>query len=383
MSLLIRTIDARQRTPFVASGTGCVSVVIPCFNYAHYLPDSIGSVLAQEGVEVDVIVVDDASTDDSIATARAFDSRIRILANEINSGPVITFNRGLAQAQGEFIVRLDADDLLTPGSLLRAVALMQAEPDVGLVYGHPLHFSGETRPAARTTATSWTIWKGTDWLAARCAAGNNVITSPEVVMRRSIVERVGGQRSLAHTHDMEMWLRIAAYADVAYVNGADQAWHREHVASLSTQAQDPLVILTEIRDAFDVLFMEVGPDVPGSDQLHAHARRAVARQALAYARRDLDRGVVSADARRLAKLALSCDPEIVDLPEGRSFAAARGRAECLPRPVAALAGLVPRLRRWLEERRQKECWARTGVYERLLIYQLAEAARGTDEGWDK
>ena len=66
-------------------------------------------------------------------------------------------------------------------------------------------------------------------------------------MRRSIIDRIGGQRPLAHTHDMEMWLRIAAYADVAYVNGAYEAWHREHAASLSKKAEDRLVILTEIR----------------------------------------------------------------------------------------------------------------------------------------
>lgn len=364
---------ARRATPHPLSAPATVTVVIPCYNYARYLPAAIGSALRQVDVQVDVIVVDDCSTDDSAAVAEsiaASDSRVRVLRNRVNSGPVDTFNAGLAQARGEFLVRLDADDLLTPGSLERAVALLQRHPSVGLVYGHPLHFEGDELPAPRETVTGWTIWLGADWLRARCEAGDNVITSPEVVMRRSVVDRVGGQRPLAHTHDMEMWLRIAAHSDIAYVEGADQAWHRDHPASLSLRADDPRVILNEIRDAFDVLCVGlretaggVSPTAEEIDALHDSAIRAVARQALAYARRDVDRGRESELAVQLSAFAVACDPTIDRSPAGRAYARALDRARRLPAPLARAIGMLPRLRRRWRDRVRAARWRRSGVYE--------------------
>ncbi|HEY5154997.1 MAG TPA: glycosyltransferase, partial [Acidimicrobiales bacterium] len=109
------------------------SVVIPCFNYGRFLPSSVGSVLDQGDVEVEVIIVDDASTDGSLAVAEemaAADPRIRVVAHRQNAGHVVTFNDGFEVATGEFIVRLDADDLLSVGSLARAAALFVAFPTV-------------------------------------------------------------------------------------------------------------------------------------------------------------------------------------------------------------------------------------------------------------
>ena len=126
-----------------------VTVVVPCYNYARYLPAAVCSALSQCGVQVDVVIVDDASSDDSLAVARALaanDPRITVLAHACNTGPVQTFNDGLTAVRGQFLVRLDADDLLTPGSLERSVAVAQQCPSVGLVYGHPLNFSGEALP---------------------------------------------------------------------------------------------------------------------------------------------------------------------------------------------------------------------------------------------
>jgi GT2 family glycosyltransferase len=348
-----------------------VSVVIPCFNYARYLPDAVESVLTQQGVDVDVIVVDDASTDESLAVARRLaerDPRVRVLGNPANSGPVDTFNRGLAEAKGEFLVRLDADDLLTPGSLSRAVAVMQALPGVGMVYGRPLHFTEGKLPEPRTRPTGWWVWSGWEWLAARCADGTNVITSPEVVMRRSVVDVVGGQKPLAHTHDMEMWLRISAHSDVAYVRGADQAWHRDHPASLSTKAEDPLVILREIRDAFAVLFDGLGEDYPDAEGLRRRSRQGVAAQALAQARRFLDRGQVSERARELVAFAAECAPD--DPAVRRAEAVVRrgpGGGSAVGRAAVRVVGLAARGGRRLRDVVRTRRWQRNGVFEPLRL----------------
>ena len=85
-------------------------------------------------------------------------------------------------------------------------------------------------------------------------------------MRRSVVDKIGGQKHLTHTHDLEMWLRMSAFCDVAYIHGADQAWHREHAQSLSAQ-YNGIRDLTERRDAFDALF--VGRQEKFPKQLHS------------------------------------------------------------------------------------------------------------------
>jgi hypothetical protein len=340
-----------------------VTVIIPCFNYARFLPQAVESALTQAGVNVDVVIVDDRSTDDSLAVAHALAAAyagVTVLAHEVNQGPVATFNDGLERVTGEFVVRLDADDLLTPGSLARAAALARAYPSVGLVYGHPVHFEG-TPPAHRSQVRSWTIWPGRQWLADRCRDGYNVITSPEVLMRSSVVGQVGGQMPLAHTHDMEMWFRIAAFADVARVDGADQAWHREHSASLSAREVDRLKDLRERRDAFDVLFTGKAAEIPEAAQLHRIARHALAREALQSACHELDRGKATpASLEALTELAREIAPEGLELQGWNQLRrrTAVGIDRVKRRPWYVAAALRRRLRNELRHRR----WARTGVY---------------------
>ncbi len=358
---------SRRNLSAVVHNNACeasVSVVIPCYNYAPYLPQAVGSVLSQSGVAVDVVIVDDASTDESLTVANALaegEPRVQVLSHSRNAGPVQTFNDGLARARGEFLVRLDADDLLTPGSLARSVAVMRSYPTVGLVYGHPLHFSGPTLPAARTKPTHWTIWPGREWLRDRCRDGWNVITSPEVLMRSSVVEQVGGQKHLDHTHDMEMWFRLSAYADVAYIHGTDQAWHREHANSLSALKVDTYRDLVERRQAFDVLFSTIGSDIPKAGAYRSAAMSALAAQALEFACRELDHGrndpvVINA----FIDFARSTVPTVEALPGWRGLARrmARGVSQTAWYPGSILARAGRRWRRVVRERR----WHRQGVY---------------------
>lgn len=268
-----------------------VSVVIPCFNYAGYLPLAVQSVLDQAEVRTEIIIVDDRSTDISLEVARRLEAEhpnVIVHEHEVNKGPVDTFNDGLAVATGEYLVRLDADDLLTPGSLARGVSTMIEHPSVGLVYGHPIHFSGEDLPAARTRLDSVCLWPGLEWLGNRCRDGLNVITSPEVLMRKSVVDVVGGQEPLAHTHDMEMWMRIAAFSDVAYVRGCDQAWHRDHELSLSARKVDSLTDLEERRLAFDTLFDGMAGELPEAKAMRKAANRALDKASITMALHEHD-----------------------------------------------------------------------------------------------
>lgn len=357
----------RVRPPVKRTEAGTpatVSVVIPCYNYARYLPQAVNSVLLQEGVAVDVVVVDDASTDNSLAVARAIacrDPRVRVMEHAENAGPVATFNDGLEAVRGEFLVRLDADDLLTPGSLQRAVAVARRFPSVGLVYGHPLHFDGETLPPPRRQATLWTVWPGRQWLSDRCRSGLNVITSPEVLMRSAVVQKVGGQQPLAHTHDMEMWLRLAAYSDVAYIHGADQAWHRDHAESLSARAVDSYRDLVERYRAFDTLFARVGDDIPGATALRKDAMIAIAASAIVLAARCYEHGAAKAtEAAQFIAFARAITPDISTVPGWRGL---QRRITIGPeRTVRDPLVVLDRIRRRFASQRSWRRWHREGIF---------------------
>ena len=344
-----------------------VTVIIPCFNYGRFLPDAVTSALSQEGVEVDVIVVDDRSTDDSLAVARALAVQhpaVRVLAHDTNQGPVATFNDGLEFVSGEFLVRLDADDLLTPGSLARAAALARCYPSVGLVYGHPRHFTSKP-PAPRLRVRSWTVWPGRHWLADRCRTGLSVITSPEVLMRTSVVQRVGGQQPLMCAHDMEMWMRISAFADVARVNGPDQAWHRDHPDSLMARLIDELKDLHERRDAFDVLFAGPAGSIPEAAELQRLANRAIAREALRSACHLYDRGKATGEmVTALTRVAREVAPVEAVSRDWRRLErrSALGAESVQRRPWYVAAAIRRRLEHEFKTRR----WTRTGSYDRSL-----------------
>src|SRR5580700_673183 len=176
-----------------------IDVVIPCYNYARYLRTCVNSVLSQSGVDVRVLVIDDASSDDSAEVGRelaAANQAVEFRRHEANKGHIATYNEGLIEwSTGEYSVLLSADDILAPGSLCRAVGIMEADKSVGMVYGRTIHFAQEAElPSIDAGKLDFTRWSGARWLESRCRAGHNVITSPEVVVRGSVQRAVGGYR---------------------------------------------------------------------------------------------------------------------------------------------------------------------------------------------
>lgn len=309
------------------AGAATVSVIVPCYNYGHFLPDAIASALAQTGVTPEVIVVDDASSDDSASIAEkaaSSDPRVRLVRHATNTGHVVAFNDGLAAATGDFVVRLDADDMLTPGSLERAVALFQAHPEVGLVYGHPHHFTTEPPPPERirTQVRGWRLWSGRDWIERRCRRGHNCITTPEAMVRMSVVQRVGPLSTrLKFAQDMEYWLRVAAVSRVGRVDGPDQALHRDHDASMSATTGSGLLLdLDERRTVFATVFDGPGRELPDAEGLHRLARRSLAAEALQDASHCYDRGLTAThDVQSFVDFALATYPAARELPQWRAL----------------------------------------------------------------
>jgi glycosyltransferase involved in cell wall biosynthesis len=306
-----------------------VSVVVPCYRYGHFLADCVRSVLAEQeggGVDIRVLIIDDASDDDSADRARelaATDPRIEVRVHEKNRGHIATYNEGLLEwADGDYCALLSADDRLTPGALGRAAALLDAHPEVGFVYGHPLHFrDGEPLPVARGArwrVGDWDVRPGRWWVDRRFREAQGCITSPEVVMRTSLQRRIGGyDPALPHAGDIEMWMRAAAHADVGYIRNADQAYYRRHGANMSVvDFGGQLDDLRQRKAAFESVLVKCPEQLPDSDRLADLVHRRLARQALRRAVRAYDRGRTSVvPVAELVDFAAECWPAHERLPE--------------------------------------------------------------------
>lgn len=231
-----------------------VSVVIPCYNYASYLETCVQSALNQRDVDVDVIIIDDASTDDADLLAQQIcdrESRVRLVRHERNLGHLRTSNEALRLAASDFVVKLDADDLLTPGSLARSAKLLASDPSIGFVYGYAPDFTG-TEPAVIDSRTRyWNVWEGDVWLKRVFRRAHNVIKQPEVMMRRKALTDVGGAYSemLPFAEDYHLWLRLAARWRVGYIGGCIQGLYRVHSLSIMRSTKD--LNLTDLRARVD------------------------------------------------------------------------------------------------------------------------------------
>lgn len=345
-----------------------VSVVIPCYKYGHFLADCVKSVLdEQEGVDVRVLIIDDASPDDSADVARALaaaDPRIEVRVHEQNRGHIATYNEGLLEwADGDYVALLSADDRLVPGALVRAAAVLDAHPEAGFCYGRPLRFRhGGPLPAARTRSTGSVVYPGKWWLERRFREGTGCITSPEVVVRTSLQRKVGGyDPDLPHAGDIEMWMRLAAHADVGYVRGADQAFYRVHGDNMSTtDFGGQLDDLRQRLVAFDSVLVKCAGLLPEAGRLSLAARTRLARYALRRAYRAYDRGRTGVvPVEELEAFAAECLPGYTALAEYRALRLRRrvgARAMPYLQPLV-LSAVADRGREWL----WWKSWKRRGI----------------------
>ncbi|WP_244484008.1 glycosyltransferase [Devosia sp. Leaf64] len=333
-----------------------VTVVIPCYNYGRYLGPCVASALdGQDGVDVDVIIIDDKSTDDSLATAREIaDERnnVRVYAHPYNLGGIATYNDGLTLADGDYVVLLSADDLLTPGSLSRAAMVMEMAPNVGLVYGTSRVFHDQL-PLSRPGHGHWIHWPGRDWLRIRCQSGYNVVASPEVMMRTKLLRKIGLYRAdLPHAGDFEMWLRAATVTDVGFLIGADQAFYRQHDTNMhktTFQGGTHQGVLVDLKQRWLAFEAALGTGEHASvlhSQLLTTARATIARHAIQYSSYAYARGSLDFPFPAYEELALRARPDIGKTYGGRGLAWRKrlGMARGLPlHPLWAPSALALRI----------------------------------------
>jgi len=366
------TPGSAAQTSISRSGTSkplsTVDVVIPCYNYARYLRACVHSVLSQSAVAVRVLVIDDASSDDTAQVGRelaASDGRVEFRQHRVNKGNVSTYNEGLIDwSTAEYTVLLSADDILALGSLSRATQVMDSDETIGMVYGKAIQFEHESeiqKVGRHGWDGAYTRWTGAEWIERRCRAPHNVISSPEVVVRGSVQRSVGGYRpELPYAGDLEMWLRIAAVSNIAYVRGVPQAFYRVHPASMLRTKYGSLADFRQRKAVFDAFFVSHRHMITDADWLWDLANRALAREALWDACRAYDRDQVQeACANDLIEFATGAYPRITSVPEYRALRRRQrlGAVICNRTQLFAATALVRRIGRWVSRRR----WKRRGV----------------------
>jgi glycosyltransferase involved in cell wall biosynthesis len=332
-----------------------VSVLIPCYKYGQFLEEAVSSVLDdQSGVNVRVLIIDDASPDDSAEVARkiaARDSRVDVIVHAVNKGNIATFNEGLLEwAHGDYCALVSADDRATPGALARARDLLDANPGVGFVYGHALWVThGAPSPEARVKVRGWSVWPGTWWLEQLFRQGENPITSPEVVMRTSVLKKVGGfDARLPHAADMELWMRLAANSEVGFIRGVDQAYYRLHQENMR-KGYSRLRDLSERRLVYETVLNRYGETLPDAKGLSDAMRRQLAREALWEAGRAYGWGRARlAQVDELTAFAADCWSEVNKQPLYRTLLS-RGRLG--PREAAFM--VTHKAEWWLRRRSWK------------------------------
>ncbi|MBI3350404.1 MAG: glycosyltransferase [Burkholderiales bacterium] len=196
-----------------------IAVVMPAYNSADYINEAIDSALAQTGVTIELIVVDDGSSDDTVKRVQAYGDRVRLI-EQPNQGSAVARNRGVAAANAEFIAFLDADDYWHPQKLAKQWALVR--DGASLVYSRfSLWEPGGTGdfPAAdayladcqEQGRVSKPIRNG--WLYIDLLLDCEVWTST-VLARKDLIQKVGGfDVSLRKGQDYDLWLKLANEAE--------------------------------------------------------------------------------------------------------------------------------------------------------------------------
>jgi glycosyltransferase involved in cell wall biosynthesis len=203
------------------SEAGLVSTVIPVYNRPTLLREAVGSVLAQTYRPVEVIVVDDGSTDDTPRVcAELADKHAEVQALRIaNGGPGLAREAGRLQARGEFVQYLDSDDLLRPRKFELQVAALRARPECGAAYGPTFEHDAAALPEEKPSAATG---EALDALFPRLLSGR-IWRTVSPLLRRRVTDAVGPWSDLRQEEDWEYDARIGAL-------GTRLAWVPEFLA---------------------------------------------------------------------------------------------------------------------------------------------------------
>jgi glycosyltransferase involved in cell wall biosynthesis len=192
-----------------------VTILMPAYNTAPYIAEAIQSVLAQDFTDFELLIVDDGSTDNTIQVIKSFtDPRIRLI-RQGHAGIAAALNRGLQEAQGEYIARFDADDICLPGRLCRQVDFLESHPDYVICGGEAEYISDQGEHLFHFRCAGYSHEDIMARLYVRCPFIHSA-----VMYRRHEVLRAGGYSLDAHNfEDYLLWVqlkKLGRYCNLPY-----------------------------------------------------------------------------------------------------------------------------------------------------------------------
>jgi GT2 family glycosyltransferase len=307
---------------------GRIDVFIPCYNYGRFLYHCVNSVLGQVGVDVRVLVIDDASPDNTAEVAAALarkDPRVTVIRHSTNKGHIKTYNEGIEWASADYMLLLSADDYLLPGALSRAADLMDAHPEVGFTFGNVIELSGSGNETPIKSIIDVTndsdrrILEGGEFI--ELSGADTLVATCSALVRTELQKQLGGYREeLPHTGDMEMWLRFAAHASVGFIS-AYQGVYRQHRANMSTAyylisdghliytKNGRLADLQQRKSALDCFSEHFNDVLPGCEHVCRRLYRRLSESAVGHASAAFNDDRME-ESRQLSDFALAVCPEI-------------------------------------------------------------------------
>lgn len=286
-----------------------VSVVIPCFNTERYIAATLRAVLAQAAATLEVIVVDDGSTDSSAALVEREFPQVRLL-RRANGGVAAARNAGIEAATGDWIAFCDADDIWLPGKLAAQFDAMTATPDCRMSYtAWHVWTSAATEPdlsllkrlASESTSAKWA--GATGWIYPELLLDCVVWTST-VLMQRSLLAEIGDfDTDLRIGEDYDLWLRASRVTRIERV-ARPLALYRQHPESITRSAPRDNYRGRVVQRALDAWGL-AGPDGRLADAAAVRAELAGSWSQFAYTQ--LQAGQRAA-ARRSVRTALRVQP---------------------------------------------------------------------------
>ena len=191
-----------------------VSVIIPAYNSADFIDEALKSVFDQTYKDLEIIVVDDGSTDDTRAVLEKYGDRVNYHYQD-NNGPASARNRGIKLARGKYIAFLDADDLWLPTKLEKQVALIKNRENLGFVTTGVCSFD-ENGDYGFATYKRDKLMKGD---IARNIFLKSDVGTPTVMARKQVFDEIGlFDEEIRYAEDDNMWIRIASHYDVELID---------------------------------------------------------------------------------------------------------------------------------------------------------------------
>jgi len=191
-----------------------VSVVTASYNMEQYVCKAVDSVLGQDYPNIEIIVVNDGSTDDTRDRLAIYDNDDRVtVIHQQNLGQTVAKNKGLAAARGEYVGFCDADNIWLPEKLTRQVPLLQSRPKVGVVYGNIALIDGDGKPLPHPKTKRYS-----GRITAKLLV-DNFVTFNTTLVSRHLLEEVGGfDEDLRMAIDYDLWLRISLDHEFLYLD---------------------------------------------------------------------------------------------------------------------------------------------------------------------